>query len=163
MGQNPPLFYSKSVKTIDFPFKIATGSSFYHFSENVGYFPKTSRFKKLQLEKKFWFYYIWAKYKCFIYFLGLKFDFKLESGVKIELDPVETPQNVDFRVGLKYARKAINQVKLENGARSSKKWLRHLVEQVFFSTWSFFGARAKNFHLKQRYSTCDKLPKKHAF
>ena len=33
-----------------------------------------------------------------MYFLWLKFDFKLESGVKIELNPIKTGQNVDFRV-----------------------------------------------------------------
>ena len=38
--------------------------------------------------------------KCFTYIPGLKFNFKLESGVKIELDPVERGQNVDFRVKL---------------------------------------------------------------
>ena len=35
--------------------------------------------------------------KCFIYFLGPKFDFKLESGVKIELNLIKKGQNVDFR------------------------------------------------------------------
>ena len=60
------------------------------------------RFSVLFSEKrKFRFYFIRAKHKCFLYFLGLKFDFKLESDVKIELDPVERGQNVDF--GMKLA------------------------------------------------------------
>ena len=37
-----------------------------------------------------------GKNKCFTYFLGPEFDFKLESGVKIELNPAETGQNLDF-------------------------------------------------------------------
>ena len=39
-----------------------------------------------------------GKNKCFTYFLGPEFDFKLESGVKIELNPGKMGQNVDFRV-----------------------------------------------------------------
>ena len=38
------------------------------------------------------------KNKCFTYFLGPEFDFKLESGIKIELNLVKMGQNVDFRV-----------------------------------------------------------------
>ena len=34
---------------------------------------------------------------------------------------------------LKYGKNGLNQVKVEIGARRSKKWLRHLVEQVFLS------------------------------
>ena len=52
----------------------------------------------------------------------------------------------------------MNQVKLEIGARSSKKWLRHLVEQVFFNLWSFYLIKDKNFCLKHRYSTCAVRP-----
>ena len=37
-----------------------------------------------------------GKNKCFTYFLGQEFDFKLESGVKIELNPVRRGPNVDF-------------------------------------------------------------------
>ena len=39
-----------------------------------------------------------GKNKCFTHFLGLEFYFKLESGVKIELNLVKMGQNVDFRV-----------------------------------------------------------------
>ena len=48
-----------------------------------------------------------------MYFLWLKFGFKLESGVKIELDPVERHQNRNLQdeIGLEYAKKTMNQVK----------------------------------------------------
>ena len=39
-----------------------------------------------------------GKNKSFRYFLGLEFYFELESGVKIELNPVEKDRNVDFRL-----------------------------------------------------------------
>ena len=39
-------------------------------------------------------------------------------------------------------------------ARSSKKWLRHLVEQVFFTQWSFFLNIPTFICLIHRISTC---------
>ena len=44
--------------------------------------------------------------ECCTYILGLKLYFKLESGVKIELNNVKMGQNVDFRV-----KKALNTAK----------------------------------------------------
>ena len=38
-----------------------------------------------------------GKNKSSRYFLGLEFYFELESGVKLELNPVKKDQNVDFR------------------------------------------------------------------
>ena len=44
--------------------------------------------------------------ECCTYILGLKLYFKLESGVKIELNTVKMSQSVDFRVKM-----ALNTVK----------------------------------------------------
>jgi len=54
--------------------------------------------KKTRKPEKSGFFKNPGKNESFIYFLGLKYYFKLDSGVKNELNKVKTCQNVDFSV-----------------------------------------------------------------
>ena len=59
-----------------------------------------------------------GKNKCFRYFLGLEFCFKLESGVKIEPGPIKSVENVDFRVKMT---PGITNLKKSQERRTGKK------------------------------------------
>ena len=58
-----------------------------------------------------------GKIKCFTHFIWLEFYFKLESGVNIEINPVERDQNVDF--SLKMALNTVKMVKTGNNSKSA--------------------------------------------